>query len=99
MKPQRETSDGIGPVRLRGYFFFFSRSWERRTAPVSDVCWMVHQDSQNSRPENNQFDRIRLSTASEVEPKSSRNEELVNTTTASSKDNNDDVTLTDKEAV
>ena len=32
MKPQREKSDGV------------LRSWERGLLPVSNACWMLHQD-------------------------------------------------------
>ena len=34
IKVQKERSDGVGRGRVGGIFFFFSRSWERRTASV-----------------------------------------------------------------
>ena len=44
MKPQREISDGGGPDRLGGISPLMAHG-KVGLRPVSDECWMVHQDS------------------------------------------------------
>ena len=44
MKPQKERSDGAGLDRLGGISSSL-RAPGKGLLPVSDECWMVHQDS------------------------------------------------------
>ena len=45
MKPQMERSDGAGPDRLGVISSSFCPNGKEGLLPVSDDCWLVHQDS------------------------------------------------------
>ena len=66
MEPQREGSDGVGPIRLGCISSPFrahgKEGLDRGLLPVSDDCWMVSQDSRYACPECNQFGVSRLTT-------------------------------------
>ena len=58
MKPQRQRS---GRGRLGSISSSFHVHGKGELLPVSDECWMVHQDSWYACPEWNQFDVFRVS--------------------------------------
>ena len=43
--PQRKKSVAVGPSRLGAISSCFRAHGEKGLLPVSDVCWMVHQNS------------------------------------------------------
>ena len=45
MKPRRERSDGVGLDSLGGFSSSFRAHGKEGLVPVSDKCWMLHQDS------------------------------------------------------
>ena len=57
MKPQRERSDYVvvGQGRLADIVSSFHVHGKEGLLPVSDECWMLHQDSKYERPECIQF--------------------------------------------
>ena len=44
MEPQKERSDGVVPGRLGDISSFFHAHGKEGQLPVSDECWIVHQD-------------------------------------------------------